>query len=72
MYKWLFLRRLLPKLTLPKKAFQDQKFNFSSRQKFLVDDKKLNFFRWTQNYRRTAIRKPFVSVGNIAANDDNK
>jgi xanthine dehydrogenase accessory factor len=37
-----FLNRTM---TLPKKASQDQKFNFSSRQKFSVDDKKLNFFR---------------------------
>jgi hypothetical protein len=35
-------------MTLPKKAFQDQKFNFSSGQKFSVNDKRSNFFRWTQ------------------------
>ncbi len=32
-------------MTLQKKARRDRKLNFSSRQKFPVDDKKLNFFR---------------------------
>jgi hypothetical protein len=46
-------------LTLPKKAFQDQKFNFSSRQKFSVNDQKLNFFRWTANQNTDVVNGGF-------------